>query len=101
LDLWGPVERGQERWFAALREASGPTIRFGGRLEPDEIWKVLPQYDVMLFPTYYAGEAFPGVFVDAFVAGIPVIASDWQDNPELIRHEDRTGCCFAPGMLTT
>jgi glycosyltransferase involved in cell wall biosynthesis len=86
LDLWGPVQKGQEQWFAAMRRNAGPGVQFRGQLEPDHIWSTLPNYDVMLFPTYYPGEAFPGVLVDAFIAGIPVIASDWQDNPELIRH---------------
>ena len=38
----------------------------------------------MLFPTYWHGEGFPGVIVDAYVAGLPVIASDWNFNEEFI-----------------
>lgn len=44
----------------------------------------LAQYDVMLFPTYWPSEGFPGVIVDAFVAGLPVIASDWNLNKSII-----------------
>jgi glycosyltransferase involved in cell wall biosynthesis len=88
LDLWGPVQRGQERWFSELTKSEGPNIRFCGHLEPDRIGTTLAEYDVMLFPTWYSGEGFPGVIVDAFIAGIPIIASDWQDNPELIRHKE-------------
>lgn len=45
----------------------------------------LAKYDVFLFPTYFAMEGFPGAVVDAFVAGLPVIASDWKMNSEIIR----------------
>jgi len=48
----------------------------------------------MLFPSYYSGEAFPGVLLDAMIAGIPVVASDWQDNGEFVEH-GRTGLLCA------
>ena len=41
-------------------------------------------YDAMLFPTYWHGEGFPGVLIDAFIAGLPVIASDWHLNGDII-----------------
>ena len=52
-----------------------------------ENYKVLSGYDVMLFPTYWNGEGFPGTIIDAYIAGLPVIASDWSMNEELIEHE--------------
>lgn len=44
----------------------------------------ISSYDAMLFPTYWHGEGFPGVLIDAFIAGIPVIASDWHLNSDII-----------------
>lgn len=41
---------------------------------------------MMLFPSYWKGEGFAGVFIDAFIAGLPVLASDWNFNPEIIEH---------------
>jgi glycosyltransferase involved in cell wall biosynthesis len=38
----------------------------------------------MLFPTTWKGEGFPGVIIDAFIAGLPVIASNWNMNNEII-----------------
>jgi len=55
-----------------------------------ESYVLLADYHVMLFPTYWKGEGFPGVIIDAFVAGLPVIASDWNMNRDIVL-EDRTG----------
>ena len=48
-------------------------------------YKVLSEYDAMLFPTYFKGEGFPGAIIDSFIAGVPVIASDFHANGEIIR----------------
>ena len=46
--------------------------------------EVVRSYDAVLFPTYYEGEGFAGTIIDAMAAGVPVIASDWKYNTELI-----------------
>lgn len=53
-------------------------------------YDVLSGYDVMLFPTYWDGEGFPGVLIDAYISSLPVIASDWNLNTDLV-HEGKTG----------
>jgi len=50
----------------------------------------LSGYDVFLFPTYWDGEGFAGVIAYAYMAGLPIIASDWNMNSELIINE-KTG----------
>lgn len=47
----------------------------------------LADYDVMLFPTFWHGEGFPGIFIDAFISGLPVLATDWSMNGEVIKNE--------------
>ena len=37
-----------------------------------------------MFPTYFHGEGFAGCLIDAFFAGIPVIATDWLYNKDVI-----------------
>lgn len=61
-------------------------ISYGGflNLKSKEGLRQLSEYDVMVFPTYFAGEGFPGVLIDAFKAGLPVIASDFHANPDVI-----------------
>ena len=49
-------------------------------------YDLLSSYHVMLFPTYWKGEGFPGVLIDAFISGLPVIATDWAYNKEIVNH---------------
>jgi glycosyltransferase involved in cell wall biosynthesis len=38
----------------------------------------------MLFPTFHPTEGFAGIIIDAFIASLPVLASDWAHNTEVI-----------------
>ena len=49
-------------------------------------YNTLASYDVMLFPTFWVGEGFPGVILDAFISGLPTIASDWNLNKHVIKN---------------
>lgn len=51
-----------------------------GRLGYEELAK----YDAMLFPTYWDGEGFPGVVIDAYISSLPIIATDWNLNTDVI-----------------
>ena len=48
---------------------------------------------MMIFPTYYQGEGFPGAILDSYISGIPVIASNWKYNSEIVK-EEQTGKLF-------
>ena len=41
---------------------------------------------MLLFPTFYAGEGLAGTLIDAMCTGLPVIATDWHNNNEIITH---------------
>ena len=49
--------------------------------------EAIKDYYALLFPTYWDGEGFPGTIVDAFSAGLPVIATDWNCNAEIIENK--------------
>ena len=55
-----------------------------------ESYEKLSRYSCMLFPTYWQGEGFPGVIIDAYVAGLTVIATDWNMNKEVVE-DGKTG----------
>ena len=61
-------------------------VNYGGYInfKEEASYEALSAFDVMLFPSIWEGEGFPGVFIDAFISGLPIIASDWNLNSELI-----------------
>ncbi len=69
-----------------------------GRVEPNSISQILSEHDCLLLPTFYEGEGMPGVIIEAYQSGIPVIASRWRDIPELIQHE-KTGLLVEPRSM--
>ena len=48
----------------------------------------LASYDLMLFPTYWTGEGFAGVFIDAFIAGVPILATEWAHNRSFLEENE-------------
>lgn len=64
-------------------------IRYNGFLDltHNEGYDTLSQYDMMLFPTYWDGEGFPGVIIDSYIAGVPVLASDWSLNCDYVNNQ--------------
>lgn len=85
VDFYGDIEIDYEEDFKnALGKMNN--VRYCGTLQL-QIWnnyEQLAKYHYMLFPTYWIGEGFPGVVIDAFIAGTPIIASDWNLNQEFI-----------------
>ena len=85
LDIYGQIEDSQKEWFEQLQASSPQYIRYKGMVPFNQSTEVLKNYDALLFPTYYEGEGFAGTIIDAFAAGLPVIASDWKYNSEIIK----------------
>ena len=83
LHVFGP---GMSDTNWSLFEAH-PRATYGGVLEPEEIGRVLSGHDLLLFPSYYSGEGHPGVILEAFQCGLPVIAAKWRAVGELVVHE--------------
>jgi glycosyltransferase involved in cell wall biosynthesis len=40
----------------------------------------------LILPTYHVGEGYPGIIIEAFSIGMPVISTYWNSIPELISH---------------
>jgi glycosyltransferase involved in cell wall biosynthesis len=92
IDFFGPIFPDDKDIFInGVKEFS--FVSYKGVLQPEVINETLANYDAMLFPTNYPGEGLPGTIVDSYISGIPVIASDWRYNAELIDH-GKTGFIF-------
>lgn len=85
VDFYGRVEPDYQTDFQHLI-AKYPQVTYRGFLDltKTEGYQTLSTYDAMLFPTYWDGEGFPGVVLDANMAGLPIIATDWNLNKEVV-----------------
>lgn len=86
LDIYGKVDESYTEDFAKAVADAGETVCYKGVVPYDQSVKALSGYYALLFPTYWDGEGFPGTIVDAFSAGLPVIATRWNCNEEIITH---------------
>ncbi len=81
VDLYGPFEE-------EIKFPEDLPMYYKGYLDimnnQQESYATLSEYSCMLFPTYWKGEGFPGVIIDAYIAGLPVIATDWNMNKEVV-----------------
>jgi len=80
IDLYGPWYDDTERTvFDAV-----PNLNYCGELKPEEVLPTMARYDASLLPTHWQGEGYPGAVIESYLAGLPVIASDWQAIPEIV-----------------
>lgn len=86
LDIWGPIEDGYAEHYQELFDKYRDLVSYRGTLAGDEGLQKLAHYYMLLFPTYYEGEGFPTTVCESLMAGLPVIASDWRFNNELVKN---------------
>ena len=72
-----------------------PRATYGGVLDPAEIPRVLSEHDLLVYPSYYRSEGYPGVILEAFQCGLPVVAVRRGGIAELVEHEE-SGLLVAP-----
>lgn len=84
LYIYGQIEANYEKRFKKIIDKSPDYISYVGVVPSNETVDVLKNYYLLLFPTFYEGEGFPGTLLDAFAAGVPVIATDWHYNREVL-----------------
>lgn len=87
LDIYGQVEKKYKERFESLKKEFPEYITYKGVVDYNRSVDVLKDYFALLFPTYYSGEGFPGTILDAYASGLPVIATNWRYNPEIIQHQ--------------
>lgn len=97
LDIYGPIDEKYNHEFDTIIKSSPSNISYKGCIDYDKTTEVLKHYFVLLFPTFYPGEGFPGTIIDAFASGLPVIANDWRYNNELVEN-NRNGFLYNSGV---
>ena len=64
-------------------------------LQKEEVLPTLQEYDVLILPTYFSGEGYPGAIIEAYSLGLPVLTTHWKAIPEIVKHET-TGYLIQP-----
>jgi glycosyltransferase involved in cell wall biosynthesis len=79
IDLYGPLHNTYTHSYF-----DGYRANYKGSLKPDQVLSILEQYDVLLLPTYYPGEGYPGIIIEALSSGKPVIVTDLPSIQEMV-----------------
>ena len=82
LHVYGPVSAD-----LVERMRNRPDVILHGFMPNDRFRGALRQHDALVFPSRYFFDGHPGAIIEAFMAGLPVIASDLPGPCEIVRHE--------------
>ena len=81
LDIYGPLDDGYRS-----ENLIGGSVRYLGPISNDKVLETLAQYDVLLLPTTWKAEGYPGIIIEAYSTGIPVISTKIGGIPEIVEH---------------
>lgn len=84
IDVYGPIFDDEIK----LKFSDNSNINYKGILTPQEVINTLVSYDVLILPTFHDGEGYPGIILEAFSVGMPVISTNWNSIPEIVKHNE-------------
>lgn len=85
IDFYGQIQNDEEDYFREELEKYD-FVTYKCILDPDQIYRTLEQYDVVVLPTRFFTEGFPGTIMDAYISGIPVVVTRWKYAAEFVNH---------------
>lgn len=97
LDFLMIVSRTDERAFVALQDCSPPNLRILEHLPPPEIWDYLHRARVLVNTSRFEG--FPNTFLQAAVAGTPIVSLDVDPDGMLARQRCGIWAAGDPNLL--
>lgn len=92
VDIYGPLSEG-----IVESELNTHNTQYMGILDPEDTASVIAKYDVLALPTYFDGEGYPGVILEAYAQAVPVISTNWRCIPEIV--DDSSGILVDPGSV--
>jgi len=81
LTIAGPII---DKKLFKLENISEPNICYVGVINNKNIYEYMSSFHCLVLPTYYSGEGYPGVIIEAFMIGLPIISTKWRSIPELV-----------------
>ncbi|MEM6963155.1 MAG: glycosyltransferase family 4 protein [Bacteroidota bacterium] len=97
IHIYGPIRENYEASQAKQFEEQFREQRgiYQGVLPKAKVMETLREYDVLVLPTFYQGEGYPGVIIEAYSLGLPVITTQWKAIPEIVE-DQKTGLLIEP-----
>jgi glycosyltransferase involved in cell wall biosynthesis len=92
IDIYGPLSR--DYTPEKINTLGGDRVTYRGLLSPEEIVEKLWDYDALVLPTYWPGEGYPAVVLEAYAHGIPVITTCWLVLEEIV--DETSGILIEP-----
>ena len=86
LDIYGPIDKKYIGEFNNLLMNNFDSVKYCGIVAPEYAVNTISGYYATLFPTHWEGESNAGTITESQLAGVPVIATDWRCNREMIRN---------------
>lgn len=93
LDIYGAIDKNYENRFKEIMKEMPEYIQYKGCVSSEKSVSTLKSYYLLLFPTKFKTEGIPGTIIDALFAGVPIIASKWDNVNEVISDE-RNGVIY-------
>jgi len=79
LCIYGPLHDGFTE-----HNINSKNVLYGGILDASDVCHTISKFDVLILPSYREG--YPGVIIEAFSVGIPVIATSLEGVKEMVTH---------------
>lgn len=84
--MYGPIYSVPVEQVEGLDAAKNdPDINFHGIVANSVLRQAYQHADVFVYPSYWPTEGHSGAIVEAMFYGLPILASDWRANPEVIQ----------------
>ena len=83
LDIYGGLTLSdvEKKTFASFLDEN---IRYCGLVDEESVINTISKYDFFVFPTQFVYEGTPGAVVESFLAGVPVISSNFPQAKSLM-----------------
>lgn len=81
MHLYGPII---DEKYDRIDYFKGRKAEYRGALKTESVLKTLKEYDVLVLPSHWQSEGYPGIIVEAMSVGLPVISTRIGGIPEMI-----------------
>ncbi len=78
IDIYGPISNEY-----SIEQLNTSNIKYKGTANVTDVPKILSQYDILILPTFHKGEGYPGIIIESYSVGVPVIATNLRGIREI------------------